>query len=238
MKIAVCDDEQIYLNKIHKELLELEGYAGEFKITEYLSGEDLIADFSANVYDIIVLDIEMKMKQMSGMETAEYIRKLDIKTTIIFLTNYDSFAPKGYLVGAFRYVLKDQPYELYIQQLKDTIQSVYNKRQYMLVNINGEIRKIPIDEIIYVEVFGHNLQLYMTDTNKISYKGKLKDAEEYLTGFDFVRTDKSHLVNADKIKSKTGDVLLMENDIRIYVSRKYDKSVSNAFMLCVRRRCG
>jgi len=52
MKIAVCDDEQIYLNKIHKELLELEGYAGEFKITEYLSGEDLIADFSANVYDI------------------------------------------------------------------------------------------------------------------------------------------------------------------------------------------
>lgn len=104
MKIAVCDDEQIYLNKIHRELLELEGYAGEFKITEYLSGEDLIADFSANVYDIIVLDIEMK--QMSGMETAEYIRKLDTKTTIIFLTNYDSFAPKGYLVGAFRYVLK------------------------------------------------------------------------------------------------------------------------------------
>ena len=235
MKIAVCDDEQIYLDKISKELLGLEGYEGEFKITEYLSGEELIADFSANAYDIIILDIEMK--QMNGMETAEHIRKLDSMATIIFLTNYDSFAPKGYLVGAFRYILKEQPHELYIQQLKDTIQSVYNKRQYMPVNINGEIRKISINDIIYIEVFGHNLQMYMTDAN-IAYKGRLKDAEEYLTGYDFVRTDKSHLVNADMIRSKNGDVLLMENGVKIYISRKYNKSVSNAFMTCVRRRCG
>ena len=60
MKIAVCDDEQIYLNKIHKELLELEGYAGEFKITEYLSGEELIADFSAQfIACLIVVRVKM-----------------------------------------------------------------------------------------------------------------------------------------------------------------------------------
>ena len=74
MKIAVCDDEQIYLNKIHKELLELEGYAGEFKITEYLSGEDLIADFSAQfIACLIVVSVKMLYQPL-----LQYIRICDI----------------------------------------------------------------------------------------------------------------------------------------------------------------
>jgi len=236
VKIAICDDEKIYLDKLFSDLKTLEEYKDEFNITAFTAGEELLLNYTAGTYDIIVLDIEMKT--INGMEVAEHIRKLDSDVTIIFLTNYESFATKGYVIGAFRYILKDQPRELYIQQLKETIQSVYNKRKSMPVTINKEVRKVFIDDIIYIEVYGHDLHMHIINGEVIVYNGKLKETEEYLTGHDFVRIDKNHLINANKIKSKNGELLNLDNDIQLYVSRKYDKEVSQAFLSCIRRRCG
>ena len=177
MKIAICDDEKIYLDKLFSDLKTLEEYKDEFNITAFTAGEELLLNYTAGTYDIIVLDIEMKT--INGMEVAEHIRKLDSDVTIIFLTNYESFATKGYVIGAFRYILKDQPRELYIQQLKETIQSVYNKRKPMPVTINKEVRKVFIDDIIYIEVyvvFGYNIVQVLRE-----YKKNVKREIEKLT---------------------------------------------------------
>jgi DNA-binding LytR/AlgR family response regulator len=236
MKIAICDDEKMFLNKIHNDLLALQTN-DTFTIVEYMSGEDLLCDFSADMFDIVILDIEMK--ELNGMETAEYIRKIDKCVTIIFLTNYESFALKGYQVGAFRYILKEQPDEFYKQQLYDTVQSIYNKRKYISVNIENEMRKIAVEDITYIEIYGHKLLLHLINSDDaIAYRGTLKETEVFLTGLNFTRSDKSHLVNASKIKSIVDDLIILEDCTQLYISRKYKKSVLNAFMDCIRRRCG
>ena len=49
------------------------------------------------------------MNGLDGIETAEIIRKYDVSTLIIFITNYDNYAKKAFEVAAFRFI--DKPIE-------------------------------------------------------------------------------------------------------------------------------
>lgn len=46
------------------------------------------------------------MKDLNGLQTAEFIRQLDKNVILIFMTGYDKFVYQGYEVKAFRYILK------------------------------------------------------------------------------------------------------------------------------------
>jgi DNA-binding LytR/AlgR family response regulator len=75
LNIAICDDEQFYVQKI-KHLLEilLTRKRVSFHIDTFQSGIDLCKDIKrASKYDMIFLDINME--HMNGIETAEKIRK-------------------------------------------------------------------------------------------------------------------------------------------------------------------
>jgi len=88
MKIAVCDDNREYLNIMSGEIREIYGSNAELDV--FLKGEDLIsATNQKNSYDIIFLDMEMD--GISGIETANIIRKSDEQVIIIFVTSYSKY---------------------------------------------------------------------------------------------------------------------------------------------------
>lgn len=107
-RIAVCEDNEIERTLLlemiralarEKELkIELEGFS---------SGEELIAKFMQQRYDILFLDI--LMKQLDGIETGKAIRRMDAKTEIIYCTSSSDFAIEAYEVHARGYLLK--PYK-------------------------------------------------------------------------------------------------------------------------------
>ncbi len=84
-------------------------YGTEFEVTVFADGVDILEDYRA-VYDIIFLDVEMK--HLDGMTTAERIRQMDADVILIFITNMAQYAIKGYAVGALDYVLKPVPLTL------------------------------------------------------------------------------------------------------------------------------
>ena len=106
--IGICDDEAS-LRKSLRILLEtkLQLMGEDYRISEYDSGEGLIANEGTAWPDILFLDIEMK--QLSGMDTARLLRKKEARTILIFVTAYPDFVFQGYEVHAFHYILK--PYE-------------------------------------------------------------------------------------------------------------------------------
>ena len=89
-------------------------YGTEFEVTVFADGVDILEDYRA-VYDIIFLDVEMK--HLDGMTTAERIRQMDADVILIFITNMAQYAIRGYSVGALDYVLKPVPYFAFSQQL-------------------------------------------------------------------------------------------------------------------------
>ena len=108
MKIAICDDEKNLrrdLRRLVEIHLELKGLS--FSVSEYESGEQLLADSRSEDIDILFLDIEMPGK--GGMETASLLRASGRKMLIIFITAYPDYVFQGYEVQAFHYILK--PYQ-------------------------------------------------------------------------------------------------------------------------------
>ena len=102
MRIAICDDEKSYIEKIKKDIKSFQTHENEFEFSEFESGEEFIAEFSNDKYDLLILDIEMK--DLNGLQTAEFIRQLDKNVILIFMTGYDKFVYQGYEVKAFRYI--------------------------------------------------------------------------------------------------------------------------------------
>ena len=135
MKIAICDDEERSVSKIREDLVSLQTSDDEFSFDEFNDGRSLLSDFTEGKYAIIVLDIEMK--GLNGLETAEFIRSIDDKVIIIFLTSYEKFACQGYEVRAFRYILKTQPHSIYMKQLDDAIHEYYRNTRYIIASVNG-----------------------------------------------------------------------------------------------------
>ena len=85
LHIAICDDEQSFVDHLNGLIRQ---YAvensEEIKVTPFYDGLDLIEKYDPTI-DLIFLDIQMKL--VDGLRTAEKIRQKDEKVGIIFLTS-------------------------------------------------------------------------------------------------------------------------------------------------------
>ena len=109
IKIAVCDDESKYLEKIKSITAQ---YASEkgllFDVRAYDSPSDLLDAIEAGEeYSIYVLDIYMP--GITGMSVATQLRDMGVESPIIFLTSSPDFALQAFGVNATHYILK--PYD-------------------------------------------------------------------------------------------------------------------------------
>lgn len=136
MNIAICDDEKVFLKQLHTKINSLKIH--NCQISEFTSGQELLSNFVKGMYEIVILDVEMP--GLNGLETAERIRQTDKSVIISFLTNYSEFAVKGYEVGAFRYILKNQPDYAYMEQLL----SVFDEYNTLTVRFQPSYRKYAV----------------------------------------------------------------------------------------------
>ncbi len=80
--IAVCDDEKDFVAEMKVLLQNYTKETGiEFRTSVFEDGKYLIENYDKSI-DLIFLDIQMK--DMDGLKTAEYIRKIDETVGIFF----------------------------------------------------------------------------------------------------------------------------------------------------------
>ena len=80
----------------------------EYEIHWFHTGEEFLADFKPEQYDLIFFDV-MLGEGMTGMDTAKQIRKNGCITPLVFTTTEREYALEGYEVHATDYLIK--PYE-------------------------------------------------------------------------------------------------------------------------------
>ena len=225
MKIAICDDEEIFLNKLHKHLSSILNYE-ECTIDKFSGGNALLSSFTKYKYDIIILDIEMN--GLNGIETAEKIRGVDRNVTIAFLTSHEDFAIQGYNVKAERYILKQQPDYMYQEQIKGLFNDYnQNHKKFRFSNNNSAFSAF-LSDIIYFEVFNRQIVVHTLDQNYTIY-GNLSELENEYRYDGFIKVGKSFLINAAFIKFidknniilKNGKTLLLGRTIKNQVVEEY-----------------
>lgn len=227
VRIAVCDDDKAFISEIIKNIEEIKTCNDVISVNEYLSGEKLLNDFHSNLFDIIILDIEME--GINGIKTAEYIRKIDANVIIIFLTSFESFVYRGYEVKAFRYILKNQPMSLRLEQLRAAINEGFLNNLTIILPYRYSDCKFRLRDIMFIEVLGREITVHTKD-EKFSFTGRLADYEKELVSNRFIKTNKSFLVNTLNISFIDKTDVIMTNGEKVPLSRKYRNQVEEAFI--------
>ena len=136
IRIAIVEDDDSYIRALTGYLEQYgEQHSLSFHTSIFHDGLDIVTDYKAD-YDIILMDIQMK--HLDGMTTAEKIRKLDEDVSFIFITSTVSFAVQGYLVDALGYVVKPVSYLAFSQILGKAIKKVTQKQQKNYLTIEVE----------------------------------------------------------------------------------------------------
>ena len=239
MRLAYCEDEKVQLKY-------MEGLAAEWgrlhqipmQFTGYESAEEfLFKNGQTLFFDVIFLDIDMKKtSEMDGMALARRIREMDPVIPILFVTNRREYVFEGYEVGAYRYLLKPLDRIKLFGLLDELSRSLKKEFHYILEVIDGEIIKLPLEEICFVEVCGHFLKLKMREgeysckQSLQEFRAILQEAQKGAETETFVSTHRSYLVNLAYVNRIGRTDCILADGSSVPVSRNAYQSVNAAFI--------
>lgn len=232
MKIAICEDEDIYSVKISKSVSE---YFIQRDIKTHISlftdGEPLVCAYKeGRSFDLIFFDIQLE--NTDGMSIAAEIRKFDDSAIIIFVTSIENRAVEGYAVNAFDYIVKSSLNDRLYSVLDRFMKTVENS--FIIVQtLNGDTDMIACSDIIYIQSEGRYTSIVKAD-GVIKSALPVSKAAQLLPKDKFVEIHKSVYVQTLKIKRIGSDTAEMINSDVLPLSRRKRKSVLSAVMEAVK----
>lgn len=209
MNIAVIDDDKKSAQQIKT---MLKSFAEEklfwLDIKLFHSGEDFMAAFEPNGFNIIFMDIYMD--KMSGIETAKAIRESDNNCLIIFLTTSLEHMPDAFSCHAFEYVVKPINRERLFSVMDDALKIVPDFLKYIEFQCKRKKVTLLIPDIVSAVSNGH--YLIIQDKNSAEYSARMTLTE--FTGLihndsRFLIINKGIMVNMDYIETIKGNSCIL-----------------------------
>jgi len=234
LKIAICDDEKVFINEfkdILEEYLNKKGIL--YEINVFYSGEELTDPvMDIHKFDIIFLDIGMK--SMDGMSTAKKIRESNKSIYIVFVTVFADFMADGYKVDAVRYILKNK--DNLKEAVYECVDAIQEKMHYMVVKkeyaFQEGVKNISLDRLLYVESKLHKLEFYLLEDGMKKYTlyKTLNALEDELSAYRFLRIHQSYLVNMKYIRELVRYKVILYNDISLDIPKARYKEVEKRYV--------
>lgn len=215
MRIAICDDEKIYVEKVEKIVSSFfENEEIEVEIGTFTSGEALVN--AAEIFDIVFLDIEME--GLNGIETAEILISKNNKVKIFIFTSHYQYLDDAMDLNVFRYIDKGSSDERIVAGLKKAMENFRNKEIYITTKNNEKLR-IAKSDIVFVEVKYKKVYV-QTLEEQYTVRDKFEYYKEKLTDSDFVVPHSSYIINFKHVSRYHRESVLMKGDFKINVAPK------------------
>ena len=223
MRIAVCDDEELFRIEF-KSVLDKVLINAEYDIDTFSGGSSLYEAFLKNPFDLVFLDIEMP--GIDGITLAKRLRAVSENVQIVFLTSHIEYALEGYEVNALRYLVKPVDMNKLSEVLK-YIQDKKNNSRQIMIKQEGEDIVIDISDIIYMESMDKNVRIVTSKSEYIT-RYNISDYEEELKNSGFLRIHRGYLISLSKVKKIVKNNVVMDGDISLPVSRSNIKTLKDA----------
>lgn len=195
LNILLCDDEAEAAQRLAGAIKALPDYdAGEMQLC-CVTDPAAMPDIDFTPYDLVFLDIDMG--SMDGIELARRMRTVRTDSILIFVTNFVEYAPEGYEVNAFRYLVKQELGLRLPRYFADALALCRRLHREVEIVCQGEPVPIAVQSLVYVEGLGHEQCLHLKDTAREALYTRKTMAElaALLEPLGFLRVHKSYLVN-------------------------------------------
>lgn len=236
MNTLIIDDEKQARNAL-RDLLQT-----DFQHIEILAEADgleaAIEAIDLHKPDLIFLDINLG--DGTGFQVLEQVQWKNFM--VIFTTAYDQYAVTAFKLNAIDYLLKpvmaedlkaaiekaqdkitEKNMAQQLQWFKEMYHGNKNQEKKIVLTDNETIYFIRVQDIIRCQAEGTYTEFYIAPNQKITVSRSLKEYEDMLMPYDFIRVHHSHLVNREKIQKyikADGGSLLMEYNHHVPVSQR------------------
>lgn len=196
--------------------------------------------------DLVLLDI--KMPDGSGFDLLNRFQNIDFK--VIFVTAHEEYAIKAFRFSAIDYLLKPiDPTDLInavgklsadkvengINQQFEAFKENFNNSELkqdkrIVLKTTENIYVIYLRDVIRCQSEKNYTYFYFTNRERIIVSKTLKEFEELLTEFNFMRIHRSHLINLkyiDRFEKSDGGYVIMNDGSKVDVSHRKKEYLLN-----------
>ena len=217
MKIAVCDDNKLFLQ-------ELEQMLNQISFVQEISCFNKIDDFFTSIqdrehYDLVIMDLDWTGEAESGLDFAERLCQLAPHLPVLCVTGYnDRFAPRVLLreLNLTGYLTKPVDPAL-LEQYLNKVLLRSQKKENLTFFSQGSLFSLDIRKIMYIESRNH-ITVIHTASEAYQAREKLSDFMPRLAGA-FIQCHKSYAVNMSWIQRMDPGQLLLRSGAKIPISR-------------------
>jgi two-component system LytT family response regulator len=244
VKAIVIDDEKHCRETL---IIKLAKYCPEVQVVAEVESASLgLKAIEQEKPDVVFLDVEMP-----GMNGIEMLGQLsEISFEVIFTTGYDAYAIQAFRFSALDYLLKPidkdelikavakvtgkQAHKL-TQQVDVLLEKLAGKKGWLqkiaLPTLEG-FELVPLETILHCESDSNYTHITLKNKRKILVSRTLKEIEELLEEYPFLRVHHSHLVNLNEISRYIrgeGGYVVMSDEASIPVSKSRKEALLKIF---------
>ena len=220
MNLLICDDDVTFAEKVRGAAVPFfEANNVPVRCMVCASAEEAQALPGLENCQLVFLDVDLVTA--SGIDLGRTLKQKNPKVLLVYISAYLEFAPQGYTVSAFRYILKGDIQRMLPVCLEDVYQELFGARRVLEVEFNRETKQVPYDDIFSLESEGRRVLVFGEEPHKLLcvYYGKLSELPEDLFENGFVRIGRSAVVNMKYIQKIAGYKVRMRNGAELSVSR-------------------
>ncbi len=231
MRCIIVDDEPLAREGMELNVEELDylNLVGQFS-----TAVDALNFMNENPVDLMFLDI-----QMPGLTGIDFIRSLKERPMIILSTAYPQYALEGFELDVIDYLVKPNRLQRFIQAVSKA-KALYDLKQKaekvetsvseedIFIRADRKYIRIFFKDIKYIKGMKDYVMIY-TGKDKFMTAMNIKTTNDQLPGHQFVRVNKSYIVNADFIDSIGTDFINISGE-EIPLGRTYREDFIKRFV--------
>ena len=234
INIAICDDNINICSEIENILLEYKNENNvKFNIDIFNSGNKFLEYLTLGyTYDILFLDIQIG--DLTGVDVGDFIRnKLkDRYIKIVYVSNFEKYAMKLFDLKPTNFLIKPLDKNKLKKVLNDMLYDLKIQSEEFIFSFKNVIFKIKYKDIIYFEKIklSKNIKL-ITTNNEYIFRDSLNKIQEILKSNDFIKINKSILVNFNHIKifSPNKFKIILTNEEELPLSKNRIREIKETY---------
>ena len=169
-------------------------------------------------FQIFFLDIEMPA--MDGMELVDIIRRHDEKSIILYVSSHNEFLGVGYKYDVQNFITKPITQVQINCEMNRALRKLESYEQkYIAVKNEKGYFKLFLSDIEYIETVKRKVLFHLRNGNQEDGYFKMRDLEERLEKYYFVRCHNGIIVNVDCIESLHDLTTTLYSGAKIYITR-------------------
>ena len=160
------------------------------------------------------------------------MRQIAPDIVLVYISAYLEFAPKGYTVNAYRYLLKRDIAAQLPSCLEDIFSGMSDPRKTLEVHHNRTTSEIPLDQIYYLESDLRQINVYGDIPHQpiCTFYGKIADLPAMLYENGFLQVGRSDVVNLQYVRSIRNYKVELRSGVELSVSRQYYTAIRSAWL--------